>query len=55
MQAYLAYRRLGKSNARYYLWVANQYNMPQVLQQYEDKIDESDRDFILRIKGSPRI
>jgi nucleoid DNA-binding protein len=55
MQAYLAYRGLGKSNARSYLWVANQYNMPQVLQQYEDKIDESDRDFILRIKGSPRI
>lgn len=55
MQAYLAYRRLGKSNARYYLWVATQYNMPHVLQQYEDKIDESDRDFVLRIKGSPRI
>ena len=55
MQAYLAYRRLGKKNARYYLWVANQYNIPQVLQQYEDKIDESDRDLILRIKGSPRI
>ena len=55
MQAYLAYRRLGKSNARYYLWVANQYNMPNVLQKYEDNIDESDRDVILRIKGSPRI
>ena len=55
MQAYLAYRRLGKSNARYYLWVANQYNMPHVLQQYEDNIDESDRDFVSRIKGSPRI
>jgi nucleoid DNA-binding protein len=55
MQAYLAYRRLGKSNARYYLWVANQYNMPHVLQKYEDNIDESDRDFVLQIKGSPRI
>lgn len=55
MQAYLAYRRLGKSNARYYLWVAHQYNMPHVLQQYEDNIDESDRDIILRVKGSPRL
>jgi nucleoid DNA-binding protein/LysM repeat protein len=55
MQAYLAYRRLGKRNAPYYLWVAHQYNVPQVLEQYEEEIDESDRDFILRIKGSPRI
>jgi len=55
MQAYLAYRRLDKSNARYYLWVAHQYNMPQILQQYENNIDESDRDIILRVKGSPRL
>jgi nucleoid DNA-binding protein len=55
MQAYLAYRRLGKSNAYSYLWVANHYNTPHVLQHYEDKIDESDRDVILRVKGSPLI
>jgi len=55
MQAYLAYRRLGKRNARFYLWVAHRYNMPHVLQKYEDKIDESDRDVILRVKGFPRI
>jgi nucleoid DNA-binding protein len=55
MQAYLAYRRLGKGNAYSYLWVANHYNALHVLQQYEDKIDELDRDVILRVKGSPRI
>jgi len=55
MQVYLVYRRLGKSNARHYLWVAKQYNVPEVLEQYEDRIDKSDRDFILRIKGSARI
>ncbi len=55
MQAYLAYRRVNKTNARHYLWVAKQYNVPEVLEQYEDKIDASDRDFILRIKGSARI
>jgi nucleoid DNA-binding protein len=55
VQVYLAYRRLGKSNARYYLWVACQYNMPQVLQKYEGRIKESDRELVLRIKGSPRI
>jgi hypothetical protein len=55
MQVYLAYNRLGKGNARYYLWVANQYRMPQVWQKYEDRIEESDRDYVLRIKGSPRL
>lgn len=55
MQAYLAYRRLNKTNAPYYLWVAKQYNVPEVLDRYEDKIYASDRDFVLRIKGSARI
>jgi len=55
MQAYLAYRRLNKTNAPYYLWVAKQYNVPEVLDRYKDKIHASDRDFILRIKGSARI
>lgn len=55
VQVYLVYRRLNKTGARNYLWVAKQYNVPEVLEQYEDKIDASDRDFILRIKGSARI
>ncbi|NVM25437.1 MAG: HU family DNA-binding protein [Desulfobacterales bacterium] len=55
MQVYLAYRRLNKTNAPYYLWVAKQYNVQEVLDRYEDRIYASDRDFILRIKGSARI
>ncbi len=55
MQVYLAYRRLDKTNARHYLWVAKQFKVSEVLDKYEEKIDKSDWDFILRIKGSIRI
>jgi DNA-binding protein HU-beta len=55
IQVYLVYRRLGKINARPYLWVAKQCNVPEVLEKYEDRIDKSDWDFVLRIKGSVRI
>jgi hypothetical protein len=55
MQVYLAYRRLGKTNARHYLWVAKQCKVSEVLDKYEEEIDKSDWDFILRIKGSVRI
>jgi len=55
MQAYLAYRLLGKNSARYYLWVVKQCKVPEVLEKYEDRIDKSDWRFILRIKGSARI
>ena len=55
MQVYLAYRRLGKTNARHYLWVAKQCKVSEVLDKYEERIDKSDWDFILRIKGSIRI
>jgi hypothetical protein len=55
MQVYLAYRRIGKINAFFYLWVAKQHDVPAVFDQYQDKIDESDLDSISKIKGSPWI
>ncbi len=55
IRAYLAYRRLGKRNAPYYLWVAMQYNVLGILDLYLEKIDQSDLQFISRIKGDARI
>ncbi len=55
VRVYLTYHRLGKINAPYFLWVAAQYNIPGLLDQYKNKIAESDRRFILKIEGSTRI
>ena len=51
MLAYLAYIRIGKANAHYYLWVAVQHNVNGVLEKYKDKINNSDWDFCKKIKG----
>ena len=51
MLAYLSYIRIGKANAHYYLWVADQHNVNGVLEKYKDKINNSDWDFCKKIKG----
>ncbi len=47
LQAYLAYKKAGKSKAPYYLWMARQQD-PAVIKGYEGKIDERDLRFSLR-------
>ncbi len=53
--AYLAYIRIGKSDAYYYLWVASQYKINGVFEKYNDKIDDSDWNACKKIKGSVQI
>lgn len=53
--AYLAYIRMGKSDAYYYLWVAGQYKINGVFEKYNDKIDDSDWNLCKKIKGSEQI
>ncbi len=52
VNAYLAYRALGKAKAFFYLWVAMQYNVPEVLGEYEERIGESDMESASKTKGS---
>lgn len=47
LQAYLAYKKAGKSKAPYYLWMARQQD-PAVIEGYEGKIDANDLRFRLR-------
>lgn len=51
MLAYLSYIRIGKANAHYYLWVADQHNVNGVLEKYKDKINNSDWDSCKKLKG----
>jgi nucleoid DNA-binding protein len=53
--AYLAYIRMGKSEAYYYLWVAGQHKINGVFEKYNDKIDDSDWNSCKKIKGSVQI
>ena len=50
MDAYLAYKRFNKANARYYLWVAKQAD-PQVYQQYLNKIPKADQKAVTSMSG----
>ena len=47
LQAYLAYKKVGKSKAPHYLWMARQQD-PAVIEGYEGKIDERDLRFSLQ-------
>ncbi|MBC8320676.1 MAG: HU family DNA-binding protein [Bacteroidetes bacterium] len=48
IRAYLVYKKLNKTDANDYLWVAGRYDVDNKISQFSDEIDEED---INRIKG----
>ncbi len=55
VQAYLTYKKLGKQKALLYLWVAEQFGTPEVIELYKNEIAESDLETIASVKGITRI
>lgn len=49
LHAYLIYKKLGKEDAKYYLWVAQLYD-PSILAKYQGKIDLEDMQAIKSFK-----
>ncbi len=52
---YLAYRERTDKDAQYYLWVATQYEMPEILNKYSDEIKEAEIAAVKKIKGNVQI
>ena len=50
IQVYLAYKKLNKSFAKNYLWVASLYDVDNKLSHYKDKIDKNDLRIIKGMK-----
>lgn len=50
IHAYLVYKKLNKTNAKDYLWVASRYDVDNKLSQFSDEIDEGDLKIIKGIK-----
>lgn len=55
VQVYLVYKQIGKEKAYYYLWVTKCCDIPDLINQFRDKIDEADINLITGIGGSPGI
>lgn len=55
VQVYLVYKQLGKEKAYYYLWVTKCCDIPDLIYQFKDKINEADINLVTGIGGSPEI
>lgn len=55
IEVYLDYKRLGKQEAQYYLWVVSKWEVQEVIQRYKNRIDDADLKFTSEIDGSPLI
>lgn len=55
LQVYLVYKQTGMDNFQYYLWVAENCNVPELIDQFGDKIDKSDLELIADIQGFSEI
>ncbi len=53
VETYLAYKDLGKDKAIYYLWVASKLNSGNVFDQYGNKIEEADLNWLRDLTGKP--
>lgn len=50
IHTYLVYKKLNKTNAKDYLWVASRYDVDNKLSQFSDEIDEEDLNIIKGMK-----
>jgi len=55
LQVYLVYKQTGMDNFQYYLWVAEHCDVPDLIDQFADKIDQSDLELIADIQGFSEI
>jgi nucleoid DNA-binding protein len=55
IHVYLAYKKLGKNNSLRFLWVAQKFDVPEVINQFIDDIDGADLTVVSNIAGFPRI
>jgi DNA-binding protein HU-beta len=53
VEVYLIYKKMGKKNAQYYLWVVNKWEAQEVLDKYKDRIVAEDMELIGKIDGAP--
>lgn len=55
IQVYLVYKQLDKEKVHYYLWVTKCCDIPDLINQFRDEIDEADINLVTGIGGSPGI
>ncbi|MCK5146550.1 HU family DNA-binding protein [bacterium] len=54
IEAYIAYKKLGRTNALYYLWTVRNWQDDAYFKKYSDQIDSVDLDRVDNINGIPQ-
>ena len=55
LQVYLVYKQTGMDGFQFYLWVAEHCHVPNLIDQFRDKIDQSDLELVADIQGLSEI